>query len=105
LVIPGRCSCCFSKVIILGIIGILTQQGRLNKISNEQLNNYSFPKHIENKLLSNKKDRDHLKTILLSYRKLAITLDDKFRRDISNYPKVDKIKPTAGSSPDEVNYF
>jgi hypothetical protein len=56
-------------------------------------------------LLSNWKDRDHLKTILLSFRKLAITSDNNFCIDINNHPKIDKIKPSAGLSPDEINYL
>lgn len=89
---------------ILGIIGKLTQEGRINKISSHQLNNYTIPKKNEKTLLSNWKDRDHLKTIILSFRKLAITSDNNFRRDINGFSKVDKIQPRAAMSPSGINY-
>ena len=89
---------------VLGIIGRLTQEGRLNKINNQQISAFIIPKKIENRLLSNKKDRDHLKTIILSFRKLAITSDNNFLRDINNYPKVNKVSPEAAYSPSRINY-
>lgn len=89
---------------ILGIIGVLIQTGRLNKITNQQLNNYRFKKYIENAFLSNRKDWNHIKTVLLSYRKMAITVDANFHNDINRQPKIDKIKPHATFSPSTINY-
>lgn len=89
---------------IIGIIGRLTQEGRINKITNQRLNAFMIPKKIEKRLLSNWKDRDHIKTVLLSFRKLAITSDNNFRRDINGYPRVDKIQPQAALSPNGINY-
>lgn len=94
----------FEDQTILGIINKLTQQGRLNKIENRQLSNLIIPKRREKKFLSNREDHFHIKTILLSYRKLAISKDNNLCTDINNHPKVDKIKPRAANKPTGINY-
>jgi hypothetical protein len=89
---------------IITIIGHLTKHGRLNKISSEALKSFDFKKHEENRFLCNHQDRDHLKTIFLSHRKLAISSDRNFRIDIQNFRRVNKIKPQAAPNPTLLDY-
>ncbi|MBI5220105.1 MAG: hypothetical protein HY958_14350 [Bacteroidia bacterium] len=73
----------------------------MNKISNKQLTGFIFKKHIEKSLKSNAADWIHLKTVLLSYRKLAISNDKNLRNDINHYPGYNAI---AAARPNELNY-
>jgi len=71
------------------IINLLTQQGRLVQISNEQIKEFKqkhFTKKVERQLVSNKEDREHIPVVLLSDRKYALTLDEKFTTDLINFP-------------------
>lgn len=86
------------------IIHRLTISGRLNFITNKELQEYVFPKKTENKLLSNYADRVHIKSILLSKRKMAIVGDTNLMRDINKYQRIDGIKPIAVDNPNKIDY-
>ena len=71
------------------IINLLTQQGRLNRISNDQIKEFKqkyFTNKVKRRLTSNEEDREHIPVVLLSDRKYALTLDEKFTADLLNFP-------------------
>jgi hypothetical protein len=77
-----------SNTSIPVIIDVLTRQGRLNSISNQQIKDFKtqyFTKTIDKKLRSNQEDRDHIPLVLLSDRKYALTMDDNFTFDLLNF--------------------
>ena len=79
----------FSLTNIVVIIDKLTREGRLIKISNQEIKSFKqkyFTKRVEKKLMCNQEDRDHIPVVLLSYRKYALSLDDKFLYDLKNFP-------------------
>jgi hypothetical protein len=76
-----------SATNISAIIGLLGAAGRLNKVSPKELRAFVIPKGVERRLRSNKADWQHLKTVLLSFRRIAITSDANLGHDIVNYPK------------------
>lgn len=71
------------------IIAKLTKEGRLNFIKNHQIkdfkNEHLKPK-ILRKLKCNSEDREHIPAVLLSDRKFALSIDDKFIEDLRNFP-------------------
>ncbi len=86
------------------IIDQLTRQGRLNSLSNQQIKHFKaihFNKAIEKKFQSNEKDQNHIPIILMSNRKMALTLDQNFKKDLENFSgytvKVEK-------RPQDLNY-
>jgi hypothetical protein len=86
------------------IINLLTQQGRLNRISNDQIKEFKqsqFTKKVERKLISNKEDREHIPVVLLSDRKYALTLDEKFTTDLVNFPSFTAL---VGKKPSDIPY-
>lgn len=89
---------------IIAIIGELTKQGRLIKISNEQIKEFKqkyFTKKVERQLVSNKEDREHIPVVLLSDRKYALTLDEKFTTDLIKFPS---FTATVGKKPTDIPY-
>lgn len=71
------------------IIGKMTQEGRLVKISNEQIKDFKqkyFKKKVIKNFTCNKEDHDHIPVVLLSERKYALSIDDKFINDLINFP-------------------
>jgi hypothetical protein len=87
LVEYGRtCSGCSSLTNILAIISHLQKDNRLIKITNDQLKEFVFPSKVERKLHSHVKDHDHIKTVILSFRKYAISREWCVCHDINNYP-------------------
>ncbi len=67
------------------IIAKMTREGRLIKITNEQIKEFKriyFTKRVERNLTCNKEDRDHIPVVLLSERKYALSFDDKFINDL-----------------------
>jgi len=90
-----------SKTNIIVIINRLLIDGRLNKISNEVLKSFVFRKHVLKQLRANRKDYNHIKVVLLSDRKLALSLDKNFRNDVNNFPGYCAI---AGNKPSEIPY-
>jgi hypothetical protein len=86
------------------IIDLLTRQSRLNQISNEQIKEFKqehFTKKVERKLISNKEDREHIPVVLLSDRKYALTLDEKFTTDLVNFPSFTAL---VGKKPSDIPY-
>ena len=85
----ASCRGAFATNAIPNIVNKLTREGRLIKISNEQINTFKstyFSKTVEKKLASNAEDRNHIPVVLLSERKMALTNDDKFASDLVNFP-------------------
>lgn len=71
------------------IIDKLTSEGRLVRITNQQIKDFKskyFTKVVERKLTSNNEDREHIPVVLLSDRKYALTNDAKFADDLVNFP-------------------
>jgi hypothetical protein len=78
-----------SNTAIPIIIDKLIKDGRLIKISNNQIKEFKeahFSKKVEKKLTCNNEDREHIPVVLLSHRKYAISYDDNFIHDIINFP-------------------
>lgn len=71
------------------IVNKMTQEGRLVKISNQQIKDFKnqhFTKAVVKKLQSNNEDRDHIPTVLLSDRRYVLTYDDDFKYDLEHFP-------------------
>jgi len=90
-----------SSTNIVVVIARLTRDGRLIKFSKSQLDALVFSKRIERRLRSNRKDHAHIKAVLLSDRKLALSLDNNFRHDLNNFPGYQAI---ARERPEELGY-
>lgn len=86
----GRtCATGRSENSIFIILAKLTSEGRLVKISNSQIRDFKnrhFKKKVVRRLRCNRPDRDHIPIVLLSSRKLALTIDHKLAFDINNFP-------------------
>lgn len=85
----ASCRGALSINAIPNIVNKLMREGRLIKISNEQINTFKnafFTKAVEKKLTSNAEDRNHIPVVLLSERKMALTNDGKFTSDLVNFP-------------------
>lgn len=89
---------------IVVLTDLLQRQGRLKTIDNEAHNKLVFTKLTERRLTCNAEDRWHLKTILLSHRKIAIIIDVALRNDVNNHPMQEGIKPQAVARPEEIDY-
>lgn len=86
------------------IISLLIQKDRLVQISNEQIKEFKqkyFTKKVERQLVSNKEDREHIPVVLLSDRKYALTLDEKFTTDLIKFPS---FTATVGKKPTDIPY-
>lgn len=73
---------------ILTICSVMLSQGRLLKVSNEEIRKFKdthMPNKIHKKLTCNKKDREHIPIILLSNRKMGITNDKALKADLQNF--------------------
>lgn len=93
-----------SSTSMPAIIDSLTKQGRLIKFSNKELNEFRskfFKKRIVKSLRSNKKDWFHICLVLLSHRKLAITLDGNLIYDLVNFPG---FQVNVAKSPSALDY-
>jgi hypothetical protein len=73
-------------VQIGALVNHLTIQGRLVHFKKADLEKLLIPKHIIRNLLSNRPDHVHIKVVILSHRKYAVTMDKKLLRDLNNYP-------------------
>lgn len=94
----------FSATSIPAIINKLTREGRLQKISNQGIKEFQqkyFSKAIRRKLKSNQEDQEHIPVVLMSDRKYALTLDDKFTQDLLGFPG---FTVTVGKKPTEIPY-
>lgn len=87
------------------VLNKLTIAGRINNIKASDLKCFKFSKSTEKILLSNYEDRIHLKTVLLSNRKLALSKDVNFNKDINGFKKIDNIKPTCADCPSKLTYI
>ncbi len=70
------------------IFAKMKQEGRTNEINNAQIKQFkkeNFTPKLLKKLTSNKEDREHIPTVILSYRKLALTIDDNFKKDLASF--------------------
>ena len=86
------------------IVNKLTQEGRLVKITNQQIKDFKNKKKkkkVEKKLQSNNEDREHIPTVLLSDRKFALTYDDNFKYDLEHFPGFTVI---VGKRPEDLPY-
>ena len=86
------------------LVNKLLAEGRLIKFESKDMNAIRFDKKTLKSLKSNVEDRNHLKVILLSDRKIAIIIDKKFRDDVNGFPKYNGIKPQAVARPEEIKY-
>ena len=75
--------------------------GRLIKIPKADLDAFAIPKHIVRHLQSNRADHVHIKTVLLSTRKYAITQDAGLLQDINYYPGHNS---RAVNRPEKIDY-
>lgn len=70
------------------IIDRLTRDGRIIKISNEEIKEFkrqNFTSKVVKKFTCNKEDQEHIPVVLLSDRKYVLTLDQKFTFDLLNF--------------------
>lgn len=77
------------KTSIPMIISQLTRDGRLERITNQQIKEFKnkyFTKSVERNLRANNEDRDHIPAVLLSERKYALTYDENLTHDLENFP-------------------
>lgn len=86
---------------ILLIIAAQTRKGRLTKFENADLRTVNFTKAQLRSFRSNRKDHVHLKLVILSRRKLALTNDQDFEWDINHFPK---IRARASNRPEKLPY-
>jgi hypothetical protein len=80
-----------SSTNIVRIIDDLTKQDRLTRFSKkeiEALQAQIFSKGMLKKLQSNAKDRNHIPAVLLSDRKMALTEDNNFTKDLNLFEGV-----------------
>lgn len=78
------------------IIELLMRKGRLNKVSNLDLKRLAIPK--KRNVYCNGEDILNLKTVLLSYRKMALSQDNGLIRTINQWPKYNRVKPLASKN-------
>lgn len=98
----GRtCDGCIAGSNIVALVHYLTINGRLVRFSSKQLKEVKFPKRITRKLLSNHQDHVHIKVVILSHRKLAITGDKNLRKDLNAFPGY---VITAVKRPEAIDY-
>ena len=86
------------------IIAKLQREGRLLKITNEQIKIFKqkhFTKKVIKNLTCNQEDRDHIPVVMLSHRKYVLALDKKFTFDLLNFPS---FKVTVCAKPQDLTY-
>ena len=86
------------------IIDKLTREGRLIKFSIDEINDFKqayFSKKVIKNFESNHQDWELLPIIFLSDRKFALSYDDKFTKDIENFPK---FTATVAKRPEDLPY-
>lgn len=95
---------CFHENSIVQLVNKLTREGRLNNFSNKQIADFKkehFTKSVHRKLTCNAKDRDHIPIILMSSRKMALSNDGNFSKDLANFPG---FTVTVSNDPAAINY-
>lgn len=81
---------CSKSSAIPVIISKLTKEGRINRFSNNDIKVFKrlhFKPKVVKRLRSSIKDRDHIPIVMMSERKLALTIDENFAYDLVNFPK------------------
>jgi hypothetical protein len=86
---------------VMAIIDKQQKEGRLRHFSSKDLRSFKFKPKDERQLLSNKKDRSHIKAVMLSRRKFALSRDQKFRADVNNFPGY---SARAEARPEDIPY-
>ena len=95
---------CLKSTAISNIVVKLTREGRINSFKNKDIKDFmkkEFQKKITKKLLSNTEDRWHIPIVLLSERKIALTIDGNFKHDLENFPKYNVI---VSDCPSKIDY-
>lgn len=88
--------------LVFALLDELHRGGRLKPINKDDVNNFKEDNHF--KYTCNKKDREHARVVFLSCRKKLVSLDKKLVNDINRFKKVNSIKPSACSYPDNSFY-
>lgn len=70
----------------IAILNACQRDGRVIEFTNDEMKALSFTKKQERELQSNRKDWWHIKAVLLSPRKLALSFDTKFVIDVNAFP-------------------
>lgn len=70
----------------LTILNKCISEGRCVEFTNQDLKLFRFKKKDSSKLRSNTKDHWHLKAVMLSPRKIAVSRDNNFIHDVNNFP-------------------
>jgi hypothetical protein len=86
------------------IIEILRRQERLREFSNNEIEDFLttfVTKKVKRRLREIKKDWNHLPLVMLSDRKMAITIDDDFIYNLTHFPGFTVI---AAKRPEELPY-
>ncbi len=100
----ASCQGAYGVTSIPTIIGKLTREGRLAKITNAEIKDFQnkyFTKTVERNLRSNEEDRNHIPIVLLSERKFALTNDRNFTYDLAHFPG---FKVLVNSRPENLPY-
>lgn len=100
----GSCKDARSSTAILLIVGKMTSEGRLIKITKDQIKAFQevhFTKAVEKNLRSNNEDRNHIPVVLLSERKYALTYDVNFTYDLEHFPG---FKVLVRKRPEDIPY-
>lgn len=82
----SSCASSGSLTNVMAIIDKQQREGRLSRFSSKDLRSFKFKQKDERRLLSNGKDRSHIKAVLLSKRKFALSRDQNFRADVNGFP-------------------
>lgn len=89
---------------VVVIINKLTQEERLKKKENREIHKFMrvhFKNHVMRNLRSNRRDWDHIATVMLSDRKYALTTDNNLCYDINHFPKFNAL---AACDPQHLPY-
>jgi len=99
----GGCQHISTEENIMVLIDFLQQQeeDRINFITNSKLGEFKIKKKDFKNIRSKKSDIVHLKSVLISHRRLALTDDQNLTYDINNYPGYRGI---AKSNPNDLPY-
>jgi|SRR5579862_7757068 len=95
------CQGAASQSSILVIIAHQTKKRRLVKFTNNNLLEVSFTKAELRIIKCNREDHEHLKAVYLSKRKMALTRDKKFAKDVVSLPR---IRGMAAPRPQDLPY-
>jgi hypothetical protein len=90
-----------SRSNILAVIAAQTRRGRLRKFENADLAEIKFDKARLRRLKRNREDYLHLKLVILSRRRLALTNDQNFEWDVNYFPG---IGARASNRPEKLPY-